>query len=420
MLISLNIQPIMVFDGRDLPAKAETETKRKSDREAAKLKANQCMRAGKIKEAQTEFSKAVDVGHEHAIELMKECRKLGVDCITAMFEADSQLAYLNKIGVADYVISEDSDLILFGCTKIIFKLQLDGTCLLFDSEKLHMTIGTTKEKFDFEKFLRICILSGCDYLASLNGIGLAKARKFIEMIEETDMRKALPKIPSHLNMMKLRITEDYIEGFLKAEATFKHMLVYDPVKRETVRLNPLTPGMNNELCTNAGEFLEPQIAYQLALGNLDPKTLQNLENFDPQVNLPVTAMMVRKHPSIWAHYSYVPKAPEKSSVLQNLGNENDIKHQQHKRNSYQHSNKGSRSNNEPSPLMKRLSKMKYSDVKQQEVNPKHRFYLVKSQVNQPPAMESKDEISENDQNDIATSLTQLHKKLKCGMEDGRI
>ena len=261
---------------------------------------------GKTDEAKKEFTKAVDITHGHAIELMKECRKLGVDCITAMYEADSQLAYLNKIGLAEYVISEDSDLILFGCKKIIFKLQLDGRCLLYDSEKLYMTISTAEEKFSFEKFRQICILSGCDYLENLPGIGLSKARKFIMMTEETDMKRALLKIPSYLNMKKLEISEKYINEFLKAEATFKHMFVYNPLKREMLRLNPIDDNDPMiEYCSNAGKLLEPAVAYQLALGNLNPKTLEKLDNFNPD-KIPPTNKF-RKYPSIWKNLSNLLK-----------------------------------------------------------------------------------------------------------------
>jgi exonuclease-1 len=38
----------------------------------------------------------------------------------APYEADAQLAYLNKIGVAQVIITEDSDLLLFGCEKVYF------------------------------------------------------------------------------------------------------------------------------------------------------------------------------------------------------------------------------------------------------------------------------------------------------------
>lgn len=82
---------------RNLPAKAETEARRRRDRDIAKEKAKEFLRDGKTEEARREFTKAVDITHEHAIELMKECRKIGVDCLTAMYEADSQLAYLNKV-----------------------------------------------------------------------------------------------------------------------------------------------------------------------------------------------------------------------------------------------------------------------------------------------------------------------------------
>lgn len=60
----------------------------------------------------------MDVSHKMALELMHECRKLDVDCIVAPYEADAQLAFLNISGIADYVITEDSDLTLFGCKKV--------------------------------------------------------------------------------------------------------------------------------------------------------------------------------------------------------------------------------------------------------------------------------------------------------------
>lgn len=144
----------------------------------------------------------------------------------------------------------------------------------------------------------MCILSGCDYLDNLYGIGLAKARKFMMMTEETDMKRALLKIPSYLNLKKLTITDKYINDFLKAEATFKFMFVYDPLKREMCRLNALEEGdMLENYCDNAGELLKSDIAYHLALGNLNPRTLLRMDSFDP--NSDVTQRKSGKHPSIW-------------------------------------------------------------------------------------------------------------------------
>lgn len=54
-----------------------------------------------------------------ALNLINKCREINVDCIVAPYEADSQLAYLNLSGIADIVITEDSDLLLFGCKRVI-------------------------------------------------------------------------------------------------------------------------------------------------------------------------------------------------------------------------------------------------------------------------------------------------------------
>lgn len=45
-------------------------------------------------------------------------RARGVDCIVAPYEADAQLAYLTKCHLAQAVITEDSDLLAFGCKKV--------------------------------------------------------------------------------------------------------------------------------------------------------------------------------------------------------------------------------------------------------------------------------------------------------------
>ena len=50
--------------------------------------------------------------------MIQACREKGVDCIVAPYEADAQLAYLNKTGIAQIIITEDSDLVLFGCDRV--------------------------------------------------------------------------------------------------------------------------------------------------------------------------------------------------------------------------------------------------------------------------------------------------------------
>ena len=48
----------------------------------------------------------------------QECRRIGIECIVAPYEADAQLAYLCKENIVDLVITEDSDLLVFGCQRV--------------------------------------------------------------------------------------------------------------------------------------------------------------------------------------------------------------------------------------------------------------------------------------------------------------
>ena len=167
------------------------------------------------------------------------------------------------------------------------------------------------EKYSLEKFRRMCIISGCDYIDSLPGIGLAKACKFIMMTEEDNLAKCLLKMPYYLKMKQLTVTDEYIEGVLKAEATFKYMYVYDPLARKTVRLTTLTDEMDLKYCTNAGEPLDNAIAFQMALGNINPKTLHKLDTYNPdnspdptkELKKSGSKILTSKYTSIWKNFN---------------------------------------------------------------------------------------------------------------------
>lgn len=250
------------------------------------------MRLGNHKDAQNHFRRCVDITHEMALQLIQTCRSLNVDCVVAPYEADAQLAYLNKIGLAEYVITEDSDLTLFGCRKILFKLDLTGNCVLVDSDKLHVAMDCQLNKFTMDKFRLMCILSGCDYVESLHGIGLAKACKFVMKTEETDIMRALDKIPAYLNMRHLVITDEYKTNVLRARATFLHMVVFDPRRRKQVRLNEIEEyDTNIDHCCNAGEIIDDTTALNLAVGNLNPFSMKQLDNWHPDQKERVSFIM---------------------------------------------------------------------------------------------------------------------------------
>ncbi|XP_011155611.2 exonuclease 1 isoform X2 [Solenopsis invicta] len=281
MLLKYKIKPILVFDGRRLPAKEHTEKKRRESREMNRRKAMELIQMGKIAEGTNLLRRAVDITHKIALELIKECQRENIDCIIAPYEADAQLAYLNISGIADVVITEDSDLTLFGCKKIFFKMDINGNGVLIERDLLHLAMDVRPEQFDMDKFRHIGILSGCDYLPSLPGIGLGKARKFITRNTDHNIHRALVRVGSVLNMKGLVVPPEYRDSFILADITFKHQLVFCPLQRKQIRLNPPPADVTEDQLQYAGEELDADLALQLALGNCDPATLEMVHNFNP-------------------------------------------------------------------------------------------------------------------------------------------
>lgn len=81
-------------------------------------KGAELLRLDKAKEAEVYLRRCIDVTHEMAKNLMSACRLRNVDCIVAPYEADAQLAYFSMNDIVDLIVTEDSDLLLFGAKKV--------------------------------------------------------------------------------------------------------------------------------------------------------------------------------------------------------------------------------------------------------------------------------------------------------------
>uniref|UniRef100_A0A8D2P456 Exonuclease 1 n=1 Tax=Zosterops lateralis melanops TaxID=1220523 RepID=A0A8D2P456_ZOSLA len=285
MLLSFGIKPILVFDGCTLPSKKEVEKARRERRQASLLKGKQLLQEGRLSEARECFGRSVNITHAMAHEVIKAARAQGVDCIVAPYEADAQLAYLNKIGMVHAIITEDSDLLAFGCKKVFLKIDKFGNGLEIDQSRL----GNCKQLgnvFTEEKFRYMCILSGCDYLPSIHGIGLAKACKLVKLANNPDIIKVIKKMGQYLKM-NITVPEEYIQGFTRANNTFLYQLVFDPVNRKLVPLNAYGDDIDPETLTYAGRHVGDDTAFQIAIGNIDINTMEQIDNYNPDMAQPV-------------------------------------------------------------------------------------------------------------------------------------
>lgn len=83
-------------------------------------------------------------------------------------------------------------------------MDINGNGVVVENSKLHLSMGIRLDQFTLDKFRLMCILSGCDYVESLPGIGLAKACKFVTKTSETD---------AFLVNLNLRIFTYFKSGF---------------------------------------------------------------------------------------------------------------------------------------------------------------------------------------------------------------
>lgn len=144
MLLQHGIKPICIFDGRPHEGKVECEKKRAEDKEKAKEMAAKFKREGNEDEAR-KFSTRCIVVKTKQLDLFQEILDvIGIEHITAPYEADAQMAYMVKEGLADFAITEDSDLIAFGCPKVMLKLNWNGYGQVFDMPVFQKTDSAGK------------------------------------------------------------------------------------------------------------------------------------------------------------------------------------------------------------------------------------------------------------------------------------
>ena len=277
------------------------------------------MKEGKGREAKEYFQRCVDITPDMAQDVIRAARDRNVDCIVAPYEADAQLAHLALSGIADLVVTEDSDLTLFGCERVLFKLIDSGDCVLYEREHLNRVFGLQADLFNFDKFRYMCITAGCDYLASLPGIGLGKAKNFWLKVTNPDLRNVLRKIPAYLRMPQVAVTQEYIERFIRANNTFLYQLVFDPVTRTEKPVTPYPANFSADEIGSmkyCGSYSLPEIATQMALGNVNIRSKEQVGDFDPdttEIGLNVSNIKSKygpraAHRSMWSR-EFIEKGP---------------------------------------------------------------------------------------------------------------
>ncbi|XP_020533793.1 exonuclease 1 isoform X1 [Jatropha curcas] len=281
LLRHYKITPVVVFDGASVPCKAATENERHRRREANHKLAMEKLKEGNVNAASDFFQRAVSITPLMARKLIQILRSENVEFVVAPYEADAQLAYLSSLeaekgGIAA-VITEDSDLLAYGCQAIIFKMDRYGNGEEMVLDKV-FDAGACKPSFKYfnkELFIGMCVLAGCDFLPSVPGIGIVKAHSYVSKYRNLDRVLSVLKLEKGSQM-----PEDYSKSFKEALAVFQHARIYDAETKKLRHMKPLPQNLLDSLDGQLdflGPELPPSVATAIAEGNLNPS---NMEAFD--------------------------------------------------------------------------------------------------------------------------------------------
>lgn len=169
-----NIHPLFVFDGKPPTEKGETIQKRKEEKEKAKeeyqilkdkIKDTNITQNEKneIEQQMLELKKSfIHIKNHNVKDLKNLFNTMGVNYIEANGEAEQLCAKIVLQKKAFACLSEDTDLFVYGCPRVLRYFSLKNkTFILYSFKEILKELDMTKIEFQ-----KLCILSGCDYLVS--------------------------------------------------------------------------------------------------------------------------------------------------------------------------------------------------------------------------------------------------------------
>jgi len=220
-MIYYNIVPVFIFDGKPPPEKKELLQKRKEDKQEAEKEYNQLKKQLENKtiddvEKQEVVNnmdilkkKFIHIGKNEIDSVKRLIRAYGATYYDAPGEADELCALLvikNKVWAC---LSEDMDMFVYGCNRVLRYLSLlNKTVVLYDTKDILNSLGITQKELR-----EICVISGTDYNYNENKTD-DNSKKGSSLYKTLAYFKKYHKENSEMGFYKwLRENTDYIQDY---------------------------------------------------------------------------------------------------------------------------------------------------------------------------------------------------------------
>jgi flap endonuclease-1 len=157
-----SIRPVFVFDGKPKTNKKHTLHKRQQQKQLAWNQYQQVLHT-ETPEVLQSLKKTFIRVSQRDVETIKELMDSRNICyIQAPHEADEVCARMMIQGKAQYCMSDDMDMFVYGCSRVLRQVNLNSkTVTLYQLEDILKTLHISLADFQM-----ICILSGTDYSES--------------------------------------------------------------------------------------------------------------------------------------------------------------------------------------------------------------------------------------------------------------
>jgi flap endonuclease-1 len=186
-LMTSGIKPVFVFDGKPPQLKGGELAKRLARRAKAQADLAEATEQGQVDDMDRFSRRLVKVTKQHNDDCKELLRLMGVPVITAPCEAEAQCSELAKKGKVYGTATEDMDALTFKSPKLIRKLTFSQSSkekqpiLEIDFDTVIKGLG-----LEYEQFVDLCILCGCDYCSTIKGIGPKTALKLIKQYKNLE------------------------------------------------------------------------------------------------------------------------------------------------------------------------------------------------------------------------------------------
>lgn len=202
-IVDNGIKPLYVFDGAPPKLKSGELAKRFQRKSEAQESHEEMKEIGTAEDVEKFSRRTVRVTREHNAEAQRLLKLMGVPYLIAPTEAEAQCAVLARAGKVYAAASEDMDTLTFNSPVLLRKLTFSEQ-RKEPIQELSLDKVLEGLEMEYEQFIDLCILLGCDYVDPIKGIGPKVA---LNLIRE---HKTLEGVVAHIEKTeKFTIPEDW-------------------------------------------------------------------------------------------------------------------------------------------------------------------------------------------------------------------